>query len=76
MGDGAEHRKTRISVLRGEGLENMRSGREQGFWVDVVELGGELELLTDRWLGDIQRVGDLALAHASGRHGPKREDAT
>lgn len=63
-------------MLRGEGFEDWRSALEQDFWVDVVELGGELELLTDRRLGDIQRVGDLALAHASGRHGPKREDAT
>src|ERR1700712_6139854 len=36
--------------------------------MDVIELGGELELLTDRRLGDAESISDLALAHAGRDH--------
>lgn len=41
----------------------------------VVEPGGEPELLTDGRLGDAERFGDQALAHADRHHRPECQDA-
>ncbi len=60
--DRPEDGQARVAVLLRNRLEDQGSSLQKCVGVHSVEVGCELELLTDRWLGDAERFGDLTLA--------------
>jgi hypothetical protein len=74
-GNRPENRQMPVPMVGGNHLQNRCRSINHNLWMNGAQLGGVPKLLTHRGLSDAERLGDLALGHPRGQHGPQSQNA-